>query len=250
MITESFSFDKPIIEPWMFYGRKEKTLDICLITFSHKIFKEAEEMEGTSVLTELESAGGKHPVLLLPVKEKRVGIILSPVGAPSCGAFMEDCHALTGVESFILFGSAGALDREKTEGKYVVVTSAYRDEGLSYHYLPPKDYVDIRGWEKLSAIFSSLSVPFVEGRTWTTDAIYRETKSEMEKRRSEGCLVVEMEAAGAAAVAEHHGWSLLAFLEGGDNLDGEEWSVGNLSKANHSSRKLFAAIEAARMLEC
>ena len=46
---------------------------------------------------------------------------------------------MTGADKFILFGSAGALDKEKTKGKYVIPTEAYRDEGMSYHYAPPGD---------------------------------------------------------------------------------------------------------------
>ena len=247
MITDSFRKEKPIIEPKMIYERKE-SLDVVLITFSWKILEKARKMEGSEVIASLSAAGGNYDVIKLPVTERRVGIFMSTVGAPACGGLMEDVNALTGAESFILFGSAGSLDRDITGKKYVVATSAYRDEGLSYHYLPPSDYVAIRDWEAIRDTFEETNTPYVLGRTWTTDAIYRETRSEMEERRSEGCLTVEMEASGAAAVAKYHGWHLGVFLEGGDNLDGEEWEKGKIGEANHSSRKLILAMECARRI--
>lgn len=239
--------EKPLIEAEMCHG-KATELDVVLITFSHKIFNEAKRMEGSETVAELSAASGKYEVVLLPAKERKVGIFMSTVGAPACGGFMEDVHALTGVKNFILFGSAGSLWREKTEGKYIVVTSAYRGEGLSHYYLPSSPYVGIRNWKEIKTAMEKTNSPFTIGRTWTTDAIYRETRSEMEERKNEGCLAVEMEIAGAAAVAEHHGWNFAAFLESGDKLDGEEWEIGDLGNANHSSRKLYIAIEAAKRI--
>ena len=110
MITDSFSLEEPIIKPEMIYRRSEKLLDVCLITFSWKIFQEARNMEGSKVVGTLSAASGKYDIISLPIEGRRVGIFLSTVGAPACGGFMEDAYALTGAESFILFGSAGTLD--------------------------------------------------------------------------------------------------------------------------------------------
>jgi uridine phosphorylase len=55
-----------------------------------------------------------------------------------------DCNFVTawliGAKQFIMFGSAGSLNEEKTKGKFVIPTEAYRDEGMSYHYAPAKDH--------------------------------------------------------------------------------------------------------------
>ena len=165
MITDSFSLEEPIIKPEMIYRRSEKLLDVCLITFSWKIFQEARNMEGSKVVGTLSAASGKYDIISLPIEGRRVGIFLSTVGAPACGGFMEDAHALTGAESFILFGSAGTLDEDKTKGKFIIPTSAYRDEGLTYHYLEKGDYVELEGWRTVEKVFASLKVPYVLGRT-------------------------------------------------------------------------------------
>ena len=247
MITDSFSLEEPIIKPEMIYRRSEKLLDVCLITFSWKIFQEARNMEGSKVVGTLSAASGKYDIISLPIEGRRVGIFLSTVGAPACGGFMEDAHALTGAESFILFGSAGTLDEDKTKGKFIIPTSAYRDEGLSYHYLEKGDYVELEGWRTVEKVFASLKVPYVLGRTWTPDAFYRETRRNAEERRAEGCIAVEMEIAGAASVAIHHNWHFYAFLESGDSLE-EEWRVSNLMGANHNALKLALAMETAKGL--
>ena len=83
-------------------------------------------MEGSKVIATVPSAGGNYEIIKLGVKEKRVGIFLSPVGVPAAGGLMEDINALTGAENFILFGSCGSLDEKRTKGKYIVVEEAYR----------------------------------------------------------------------------------------------------------------------------
>ena len=88
------------------------------------------------------------------------------------------------------FGSAGSLDKETTKGKYVIPYEAYRDEGMSYHYASPKDYIQIKNAEVMENIFNALELPYVMGKVWTTDAIYRETRNLVEKRKSEGCIAL------------------------------------------------------------
>jgi uridine phosphorylase len=90
----------------------------------------------------------------------------------------------------------GSLSNELTSGKFIVPTESYRDEGFSYHYQKPSDYIKITNSEEVSRQFDVLSIPYVNGRTWTTDAIYRETEGNVARRKSDGCISVEMESAG------------------------------------------------------
>ena len=61
------------------------------------------------------------------------------------------------------------------------------------------------------------------GKTWMTDAFYRETPAKVARRRAEGCLTVEMEAAAFFAVARFRGVSFAQILYAGDDLSGPEW---------------------------
>src|SRR5690606_16652593 len=98
--------------------------------------------------------------------------------------------------------------------------------------LEPSPYVDIPAAKRLAAILEELDVPYHLTRTWTTDAIYRETRGNMAKRRTEGCRVVEMECASTAAIAQYRGVEFAQFLYGADSLDGDEWDPRNLMEVH------------------
>jgi uridine phosphorylase len=85
--------------------------------------------------------------------------------------------------------------------------------------------------------------PYTLGKTWTTDAIYRETRARMARRSSEGCITVEMEAAAFFAVAQFRGVQMGQILYCGDNLDGDEWDGRNWQK-NWSVREILVELAA------
>jgi uridine phosphorylase len=88
----------------------------------------------------------------------------------------------------------------------------------------------------IAAIVATLArhnVPYVTGKTWTTDGLYRETRGKIARRVAEGCLAVEMEAAACFAVAAFRGVPFGQLLYAGDDLSGEQWDergwVGHVS---------------------
>ena len=170
------------------------------------------------------------------------------MGAACAGADIVESNWLTGATHFIMFGSAGSLDGEKTAGKFVIPTEAYRDEGMSYHYAPPADYIAVRNHGRVAAIFRELALPYVEGKVWTTDAFMRETVGQMALRKSEGCIAVEMELAGVQSVCDFHGLELYDFLATGDVLSENEYRVEGLKDANHNMDKFYIALEIAKRI--
>ena len=88
----------------------------------------------------------------------------------------------------------------------------------------------------------------VLGRTWTTDAFYRETKGNFLKRKLEGCIAVEMEVSACQAVANFRGYQLYNFLYRADNLDSSKWDKGILSNIEIDERlkHFFIALEIAK----
>ena len=249
MITESFSLaSEPVITPGMIKGKGEKTADVCILTFSHVIFENALASFLCREIAVIKSCRGDMPVYALDRGGKRIAFYLAPVGSAMAANTAIEANWLIGAERFILFGSAGCLDRAATDGKLVVPTAAYRDEGMSYHYAPPSDYIDIPGSQKVSEVFSGLHVPHVCGKTWTTDAFYRELRHQMEARRREGCLTVEMELAGVQSVCAFHGWHLYSFLQCGDVLDLPEWDIGGLHEANHCLDNFALALKIAEAI--
>lgn len=57
---------------------------------------------------------------------------------------------------------------------------AYRDEGTSYHYAPASDYITIKNSDVVAKFMETAGLPYVQGKTWTTDAVHRETKANFE----------------------------------------------------------------------
>lgn len=132
-----------------------------------------------------------------------IGIVGCAVGAPFAVLVAEQMF-ISGCRLLISVTSSGQIVDTQAPPYFVCIERALRDEGTSYHYLPPSDYVHLG--DGLAALFEGgfqdLSVPVCWGATWTTDAPYRETAAAIEHARSLGLLAVEMEAAALYAFAE------------------------------------------------
>lgn len=167
---------------------------------------------------------GSRELFSLRVGDRRVAVFHPSVGAPlACGVFEE--VIATGCTKFVACGSAGAVVPGLALGHVVVPDAAIRDEGTSYHYLPASREVraDPAAIAVLSAVLDAAGVPYVVGKTWTTDGIYRETQAKIAARRAEGCITVEMETAAFLAVARHRGVRFAQYLYAGDDVSGEIW---------------------------
>lgn len=202
MITDAFDKSEVLFGPKDFYGEKKYLCDKCMIVFSEVIFEymlETYEHEQAGVIR---CCNGVTAVYVFEIDGMKIAGYLSHIGPALAGSDVIDVNWLTGADKFIMFGSAGSLDSDATNGKFVIPTAAYREEGLSYNYAVPADYIEIKNSKEVKAIFDELDLPSVIGKVWTTDAIYRETKTKLEARKNEGCLAVEMELAGVQAVCD------------------------------------------------
>lgn len=172
----------------------------------------------------LRSEIGRNPVYRLSTPAGPVALLHPGVGAPLAAGFLEEAIALGG-RAFVACGGAGVLDSAIDVGAVLVPTAAVRDEGTSYHYLPPSREVRLapRAVAACRTVLEAHGVPHRLVKTWTTDGLYRETAARMARRRAEGCVCVEMETAALAAVAEFRGVAFAQLLYGGDDLGGETW---------------------------
>ena len=159
-------------------------------------------------ISELLSSGEIEPYLVLPgeneltvyrKKESEVFLVKGIIGSPAIGGFLEEMIG-KGINEVLFIGGAGSLVKSEL-GRIFLVTSAIRDEGFSYHYLPASRYVDA-------------------DRVWTTDAFYRETPSKIKRRIAEGAKLVEMEQAGLIALCQFRHIPYGALLYSGDDLSG------------------------------
>ena len=191
------SFDdksEALITPEKIYGNHERIADICIVTFSHVVHDKVLKTYSCKKVANSGTANGKIPIYF--IEEKNILFYLSPIGSAVAGTVLDEVRCLTKACKFIVFGSCGILDENKCSGKIIVPTEAYRDEGFSYHFEKAADYIEISKSPVLIKILNDLHIENISGRTWTTDAIYRETVNNKNIRKSEGCICVEMECAG------------------------------------------------------
>ena len=123
-----------------------------------------------------------------------------------------------------------------------IPTVAVRDEGTSYHYLPPGREVQAHpaAVSALEKILKNHDIPYHLGKIWTTDAPYRETPQKVQIRRAEGCLAVEMEAAAFFAIAQFREVVFGQILYGGDDVSGEsDWDHRDWFKKFDMRERLF-----------
>jgi len=196
----------------------------CVLCFFHDVIARWLEVGSLRVVAHLSSTMGRHAVYEWKDGERAITLVHPGIGAPLAAIVLEEMIAL-GCRSFVACGGAGVLDRDVAAGHLVVPTSAVRDEGTSYHYVEParEVAVDARAVEAIAATLTAAEMPFRLAKTWTTDAVYRETAGRVRARAAEGCLTVEMEAAALAAVAQFRNVPLGIILYGGDDISGPAW---------------------------
>jgi uridine phosphorylase len=150
-------------------------------------------------------------------------------------------------------GGAGALLTNLDLGHVMVVASALRDEGTSFHYAAPSRIIDADplGVRILRAVLEENDVEHFVGRAWTTDAYFRETRSRVERRIDEQCAMVDMESSAFIAVARYRRLRFAQLLYAGDSLAGEQWDSRSWVSARHVREKLFrvSAVAALRLHE-
>jgi uridine phosphorylase len=196
----------------------------CVICFFHDVLEQVITEQQAKIVVDGHWEDGPHRIYEITHRDRRLAFLHPGVGGPIAAGLLEGAIAY-GCRKFIVCGGCGVLAKDIAVGHLIIVSSAVRDEGTSYHYLPPGREVqaDRSGVAALEATLQRQGVPYLIGKTWTTDAPYRETINKAAARRNEGCLTVEMEAAAFMAVAQFRGVTLGQVLYGGDDLSGDEW---------------------------
>ncbi len=143
-----------------------------------------------------------------------VGIIGCAVGASFAVLVAEQLFA-SGSRLLVSVTSAGQIANHGPTPYFVLIDRALRDEGTSYHYLPPSRFAEAPEPALLAQMEDALSqlggIIVHRGASWTTDAPYRETESAIDAAQAQGVLAVEMEAAALYAFAAAMHCSVVCF---------------------------------------
>ena len=237
-----------LIDPAVPLGRSHGSIpDRAVLCFYAEILA-ALPAEAVKV-GELEAAHGIHPIWQISRHGKDVAVFHPGVGAPLAAGFLEEAIAL-GARNVVACGGCGTISPDVGAGDVVVPTAAVRDEGTSFHYMAPSREVaaDAEGVAAAVALLQERGVPFAAGKVWTTDALYRETRDRVNRRREEGCLVVDMEASAFFAVARFRGIRFAQLLYGGDDLSGDEWDARGWTVSPSRALTFDLAVELATRL--
>lgn len=221
----------------------------CVLCFFQEVIEALVRQQEVRQIARLKSEMGVNPVYQLGEGEEAVMLLHPGVGAPLAAGFLEEAIAL-GARKVIACGGAGVLRGDIGMGHLVIPSAAVRDEGTSFHYLPPAREVaaDPRGVEAIERVLQRRGMAYLVGKTWTTDGLYRETRERVARRVAEGCLTVEMEAAAFFAVGHFRGVTVGQVLYGGDDLSGEVWDSRGWAYSSNRETVFRLAVEAVQEL--
>jgi uridine phosphorylase len=193
---------------------------------------------------------GDHDVCIVVHRGVDVALVSPGVGAPAAVSSLEVLVAL-GATNLIGCGGAGIVRPGFDVGHVIVPTGAIRDEGTSYHYAPPDAVVapHPRALAAIDQVLADAGVPHDRGLTWTTDAFFRETAAKVVRRREQGCITVEMEAAAMFAAAAFRGAVYAQLLYAGDDVSAEQWDHRNWAEQSSARDHLLdLALDAVLLL--
>ena len=167
---------------------------------------------------EFQSITKRYPIYKVNYNGHDVCMCQAPMGSAAAVQIL-DFLIGHGVREIVSAGTCGVLV-DLPENTMLIPVEALRGEGASYHYLPPSRTVKLNelAVKAIARALDSRGVEYDYCKTWTTDGFYRETVEMVAYRKSEGCMVVEMECAGLAACAQFRGAIFGQILFSADTL--------------------------------
>ena len=128
------------------------------------------------------------------------GTISAPIGVSAIQTAVS-----RGVKRVFVLGLCGAVDSSLHVGDIVLPTLCEREEGTSFHYLPP-DAAAAPNCDMLQSLTKHLAkynLPYRAGKTVSTDAPYRQTIETELTWRKDGILGVDMEMSAVFALCKY-----------------------------------------------
>lgn len=226
-LIDSYDTSEEIVKAEMFTKGQKRLPKTAIVCFKKELIDFVKNNKEFEEYSEITVCGEEIKIYKTQIGNQSVILYRTLVGGPATTSMMEEVHA-RGVENFIFFGSCGELTSNLKKGAFIIPTEAYRDEGTSYHYMPASDFIKIKTATQLEEVFKKNNINYELTKTWTTDALYKETRDKTKKRIESGCKVVEMECASIMAVANARNINAYQFLYSDDTLAEEKWNIRTL----------------------
>ena len=211
----------------------------CVAIFFRDVVEELSKSQYVKEIGRVQWETGDLVYYLYQQDGKELCFYHSWVGASISAAVMDLTIAL-GARKIIACGGCGVLNNTIAEGKILVPNKAIRDEGTSFHYIPPSLEITCIN-ELLMDLVTYLkrkNIPISFVKTWTTDGFYRETEQRRSLRVKQGCTTVDMEFAALCAVARFRQIDFAQLFYAGDvvelaeNYDERNWQDDKNTRKN------------------
>ncbi|MDD4294539.1 MAG: hypothetical protein PHP69_03375 [Candidatus Omnitrophica bacterium] len=134
-------------------------------------------------------------------------------------AFVTELLCAGGIDTLIRLGSCGGMKEEIAVGDYVVATGSVRGDGATGYYVDddflPK--VDDQITKVIVDKFKGKGVVH-QGKIWSTDAMFKETKEIVNKYIDKGAIAVDMVTSPFIVVSNVYNKKVAAVMAVSDNL--------------------------------
>lgn len=240
MILEEFDKSKnAVLNPEHFHKPIKNIPKTCIGFFSKSVMNLSLENFNTKVVIDtIENATNTFSVYKINYNGVDLAVTHLPVGASACVANAEELISL-GVKNILAVGCCGCLLDNMEEYSIIIPTSAIRDEGTSYHYAPAKDetVLNAKMVKTIEDVIKRNKIHYRKGKTWTTDAIFRETRKKVNKRISSGAITVDMECSAMNVLCRFRKVNFGQIFYAADNLAGEEYDPRSIMANGTTDKK-------------
>jgi purine-nucleoside phosphorylase len=154
-------------------------------------------------------------------KGKRVSVMGSGMGIPSCSIYAKELITEYGVKNLIRVGSCGAVSEKVKVRDVIVAMGACTDSKVNRMRFKDHDFAAIASFELLRKVVTAAeqaNIPVQVGNVFSADLFYTPDPEMFDYMEKMGILGVEMEAAGLYGVAAEYGANALCVVTVSDHI--------------------------------
>ncbi|MCU7993854.1 purine-nucleoside phosphorylase [Shewanella glacialipiscicola] len=162
-------------------------------------------------------------------KGKRISVMGSGMGIPSCSIYATELIRDYGVKNLIRVGTCGAISTDVKVRDVIIGMGACTDSAVNRLRFKGQDFAAIADYELMNAVIESAKARGTKvrvGNIFSADLFYTPDPQMFDVMEKMGVLGVEMEAAGLYGVAHEFGARALCVVTVSDHIrTGEKTSA-------------------------
>ncbi|MCH1929103.1 purine-nucleoside phosphorylase [Shewanella sp. A25] len=154
-------------------------------------------------------------------KGKRVSVMGSGMGIPSCSIYATELIKDYGVKNLIRVGTCGAISTDVKVRDVIIGMGACTDSQVNRLRFKGQDFAAIADYDLMSAVIDSAKAAGTKirvGNVFSADLFYTPDPQMFDVMEKMGVLGVEMEAAGLYGVAHEFGARALCVVTVSDHI--------------------------------